>query len=73
MYAVVLSYVHQGHTHCLSGPDKKGNRDNLRRIFLIAPYKSYITCDPKKEPSHRDGSYEGSQCMFLVRSKKNYL
>ena len=32
-----------------------------------------IFCDPSLEPSRRDGSNEGSQHMFLLRNKKNYL
>ena len=34
---------------------------------------SNICCDPSLEPSHRDGSNEGSQHMFLLGNKKNYL
>ena len=47
------------------------NRDNLGIIFLIVPQK--IHCDPSLESSRPDGSNEGSQCMFLLRNKKNYL
>ena len=32
-----------------------------------------ICCDPSLEPSHRDGSNEGPQHMFLLRNKKNCL
>ena len=58
---------------CLSGPVsvlqiKRGNRDNLGKFF----HKS-IFCDPSLEPSHRDGSNDGSQHMFSLRNKKNYL
>ena len=31
-----------------------------------------ICCDPSSEPSHRDGSDEGSQPMFSCRINKNY-
>ena len=31
-----------------------------------------LCCDPSSEPSHWDGSDEGSQHMFLCRSSKNY-
>ena len=31
-----------------------------------------ICCDPKPEPSHWDGSYEGSQQMVSMRNKKKY-
>ena len=34
--------------------------------------KTYIVT-PSLEPSHRDGSNEGSQCKILLRNKKNYL
>ena len=30
-------------------------------------------CDQTSEPSRRDGSNEGSQHMFSLRNKKNYL
>ena len=32
-----------------------------------------IFCDPSLELSHGDGSHEGSQHMFSLRNKKNYL
>ena len=32
-----------------------------------------IFCDPSLEPSHPDGSNEGSQRKFLLRNKKNYI
>ena len=31
-----------------------------------------ISCDPSSEPSHRDGSDEGSQHMVSMRNKKIY-
>ena len=31
-----------------------------------------ICCDPSLEPSHRDGSNDGSQNMFLWRNMANY-
>ena len=31
-----------------------------------------ICCDPSSEPSHRDGSDEGSQHIVSIRNKKNY-
>ena len=36
-------------------------------------HQKTIFCDPSLEPSHRDGSNEGSQDMFLLIDKKNYL
>ena len=37
-------------------------------LFLIET----ICCDPSSEPSQRDGSYEGSEHIFLLRINKNY-
>ena len=31
-----------------------------------------IQCEPSLEPSQRDGSDEGLQCMFSLRNKKRY-
>ena len=62
---------------CLNTWDKsvlqirRGNRDDLGIIFLIL-HKN-IHCDPSLEPSCQDGSNEGSQHMFSLRNKKNYL
>ena len=39
--------------------------------FQYFSTKTY--CDPSLELSQRDGSNEGSQCMFSLRNKKNYL
>ena len=36
-------------------------------------FRLSIHCDPSLEPSRRDGSKEGSQCMFLLRNKKLFL
>ena len=36
-------------------------------LFLIET----ICCDPSSEPSHQDGSNEGSQYTVLCRIKKN--
>ena len=38
-------------------------------LFLIET----VCCDPTPEPSHRDGSDEGSQHMFLCRIKNYHL
>ena len=48
---------------------RRGNRDNLGIEFL---HKN-IFCGPPLEPSHRDSSNEGSQHIFSLRNKKNYL
>ena len=48
-------------------PDKRLLRDNFF-LFLIET----ICCDPSSGPSHRDGSDEGSQHMFISRTNKNY-
>ena len=31
-----------------------------------------ICCDPSSEPSHRDGSHEGSHHLVLIKNKKHY-
>ena len=54
-----------------SVPDKKGNRE-IYGSFSTLPHRN-ICCDPSLEPSHQDGSNDGSQHMFLLRYKKNYL
>ena len=41
----------------------------IRYNFLLILHKKNICCDPSSEPSHQDGSAEGSQPMIL---KKNY-
>ena len=41
-----------------------------RYIFLFLV--ETICFDPSSEPSHGDGSDEGSQHMFLCRIDKNY-
>ena len=51
---------------------RRGNRDNFVIIINILQKKN-ILCDLSLEPSHRDGSNEGSQHMFSLRNKKNYL
>ena len=50
---------------------RRGNRDNLGIISHLT--LENIFCDPSLEPSHRDGSNEGSHYMFLLRYEKNYL
>ena len=45
---------------------RKGKMDNLGIIFNIS-HKN-ISCDPPLEPSRRDGSNEGSQHMFSLRT-----
>ena len=51
---------------------RRSNKDNLGIIIHIFFYKN-IFCDPSLEPSDRDGSNDGSQHMFLLKNKKNYL
>ena len=51
---------------------RRSNRDNLGIIGLIPPLK-HIFYDPPSEPSRQDGSNDGSQHMFSLRNKKNYL
>ena len=50
---------------------RRVNRDNYGIIGHISIKNTF--CDPSLEPSHRDGSNEGSQHMFSLRNKKNYL
>ena len=47
---------------------RRGNRDNLGIISIF--FHKNISCDPPLEPSHRDGSNDGSQHMFSLRNKK---
>ena len=51
---------------------RRDNRDNFGIITHISTTIN-IFCDHSLEPSHRDGSNEGSQYMFSLRNKKNYL
>ena len=51
---------------------RRGNRDNFGIIIHIVPKKN-IFYDSSLDPSCRDGSNEGSQNMFSLRNKKNYL
>ena len=51
---------------------RRDNKDNFGIIINKFLHKN-IFCDPSLELSHRDGSYEGSQHMFSLRNKKNYL
>ena len=51
---------------------RMGNRDNFGIFIHIFPQKNQIS-DPSLEPSHRDGSNEGSHHMISLRNKKNYL
>ena len=41
---------------------RRNNMDNSEIIFLYT--NDNIGCDPSLEPSRRDGSNEGSKCMF---------
>ena len=50
---------------------RRDNRDNLGMLSHISPLKHIF--DPSLEPSCGDGSNEGSQNVFLLRNKKNYL
>ena len=51
---------------------RMGNRDNFGIIIHNFRKKKHI-CDASLEPSHRNGSNEGSQHMFSLRNKKNHL
>ena len=57
---------------CLTMSIALGKRNYLviiRDNFLLILHKS-ICCDPSSEPSHRDGSDEGSHHMVLMINKK---
>ena len=42
-----------------------------RKFALFINEKNNISCDCSSEPSHSDGSNEGSQYMLSLRNKKN--
>ena len=56
-------------TLLIRAPDKRGGGggggigDNSKVFFLFL--SKNICCDPSLEPSQRDGSYDGSQNMYL--------
>ena len=50
---------------------RRGNSDNLGIISHISPQN--IFCDSLLQPSHQEGSNEGSQHMSSLRNKTNYL
>ena len=69
----LVSQINFGYFPCISSyvtvlQIRRGNRDNL-------PYFSIKTLcsDPSLEPSQRDGSKGGSQHMFSLRHRENYL
>ena len=41
-------------------------------LLFIFPNEN-IYCDPSLEPSHRDSSNEGSQHVFIEKSRKNFF
>ena len=55
----------------LRGPEIRRLIKDNRPYFSIK--NNNIFCDPSLESSCQDGSNEGSQDMFLLRNKKNYL
>ena len=48
-----------------------GYKDNLGMFSGF--FHGDMLLDPSSEPSHRYGSCEGSQCMFSLRDKRDYL
>ena len=48
-----------------------GTEDNSKIIFFLF-FNKNIHCDPSLEPSLRESSNEGSQCMFFWRNMVNY-
>ena len=57
---------------CHSAPDKTVAK-GIVKGYLATFLHKIIFCDQSLEPSHQDGSNEGSQHMFRLRNKKNYL
>ena len=51
---------------------RMGDMDNFGIFIHITPVNKHI-CDSSLELSRRDGSNEGSQHMFSLKNKKNYL
>ena len=60
----ILPYIHT--------QIRRGNRDNLAIIFLILTIEAQVVT-PSLELSYQDGSNEGSQHMFSLKTKKNNL
>ena len=52
----------------LSTPDKKGKRDNTGLIILFLHRN--VSYNLSLEPSHKDGSNEGSQQIYPLNNKK---
>ena len=46
---------------------RRGKRNNLGLHF------QNVCCDASLEPSHQDGTNEGSQRTFSLRNKKNEI
>ena len=46
---------------------------NLMMMMMMMMMMKNIFYDPSLEPSCRDGSNEGSQHMFSLINKKNYI
>ena len=58
----------KSHNSYSEDQSKVGVFANFAIFFPYFSMKRY-TVTPSLEPSHRDGSNDGSQCIFLVRNK----
>ena len=52
---------------------RRGSRAGVVKGHFSLFFHVNIYCDPSLEPPRRDGSNEGSQCMYWLRNKKNFL
>ena len=56
---------------CDRALDKRGDENNAKTFFHFSVKN--VNCNSLLEPSRRDGSNEGSQCMyFLWNNEDNY-
>ena len=65
--------VYGGIWERISAPDKRGKRDSFGIISHIFFFYENMFCDPSFEPSHIDGSNEGSQQMLSLRNREKNL
>ena len=55
------------------GTQERVRNSRGKRAISVRAIEVLLYCDLSSEPSHWDSSIEGSQHMFLLRNKKNYL
>ena len=68
----VSNVIYQKFSHGAAFYTLNGKSVNVMLELAIFLHKN-ILCDQSLEPFHPDISIEGSQHMFLLRNKKNYL